>query len=205
MKITIEALADGAEEEIIIRTNTMDSDIINLIYAVKAGRNRITAFYENEIVQLDSKEVYYFESVDNKVYACCEKKVFEIKQKLYELEEIYKQTDFVRISKSMIVNISKVSKIVPMFNGRLEGVLCNGEKVIITRESIENGTTPEVIINESKVKTNSPHTKNLSLSIKKCLTFSKQKPLFVFNEKANSGKYRNIFKQHKDENLETWQ
>lgn len=138
MKITIEALADGAEEEIIIRTNTMDSDIINLIYAVKAGRNRITAFYENEIVQLDSKEVYYFESVDNKVYACCEKKVFEIKQKLYELEEIYKQTNFVRISKSMIVNISKVSKIVPMFNCRLEGVLCNGEKVIITRQYVAN-------------------------------------------------------------------
>lgn len=138
MKITIEALADGAEEEIIIRTNTMDSDIINLIYAVKAERNRITAFYENEIVQLDSKEVYYFESVDNKVYACCEKKVFEIKQKLYELEEIYKQTNFVRISKSMIVNISKVSKIVPMFNGRLEGVLCNGEKVIITRQYVAN-------------------------------------------------------------------
>ena len=138
MKITIEALADGAEEEIIIRTNTMDSDIINLIYAVKAGRNRITAFYENEIVQLDSKEVYFFESVDNKVYACCEKKVFEIKQKLYELEEIYKQTNFVRISKSMIVNISKVSKIVPMFNGRLEGVLCNGEKVIITRQYVAN-------------------------------------------------------------------
>ena len=138
MKITIEALADGAEEEIIIRTNTMDSDIIILIYAVKAGRNRITAFYENEIVQLDSKEVYYFESVDNKVYACCEKKVFEIKQKLYELEEIYKQTNFVRISKSMIVNISKVSKIVPMFNGRLEGVLCNGEKVIITRQYVAN-------------------------------------------------------------------
>lgn len=138
MKITIEALADGAEEEIIIRTNTMDSDIINLIYAVKAGRNRITAFYENEIVQLDSKEVYYFESVDNKVYACCEKKVFEIKQKLYELEEIYKQTNFVRISKSMIVNISKVSKIVPMFNGRLEGVLCNGEKVIISRQYVAN-------------------------------------------------------------------
>ncbi len=138
MKITIEALADGAEEEIIIRTNTMDSDIINLIYAVKAGRNRITAFDENEIVQLDSKEIYYFESVDNKVYACCEKNVFEIKQKLYELEETYKQTDFVRISKSMIVNISKVSKIVPMFNGRLEGVLCNGEKVIISRQYVAN-------------------------------------------------------------------
>ncbi len=136
MKIIIEALADGAEEEIIIRTNTIDRDIINLIYAVKAGRNKITAFDENEIVQLDSKEIYYFESVDNKVYACCEKKVFEIKQKLYELEEIYKQTDFVRVSKSMIVNISKVNKIVPMFNGRLEGVLSNDEKVIISRQYV---------------------------------------------------------------------
>ncbi len=136
MKIIIEALADGAEEEIIIRTNTIDRDIIDLIYAVKAGRNKITAFDENEIVQLDSKEIYYFESVDNKVYACCEKKVFEIKQKLYELEEIYKQTDFVRVSKSMIVNISKVNKIVPMFNGRLEGVLSNDEKVIISRQYV---------------------------------------------------------------------
>ena len=138
MRIIIEALADGAEEEIIIRTNTIDRDIINLIYAVKAGRNKITAFDENEIVQLDSKEIYYFESVDNKVYACCEKKVFEIKQKLYELEEIYKQTDFVRVSKSMIVNISKVNKIVPMFNGRLEGVLSNDEKVIISRQYVAN-------------------------------------------------------------------
>lgn len=136
MRIIIEALADGAEEEIIIRTNTIDRDIIDLIYAVKAGRNKITAFDENEIVQLDSKEIYYFESVDNKVYACCEKKVFEIKQKLYELEEIYKQTDFVRVSKSMIVNISKVNKIVPMFNGRLEGVLSNDEKVIISRQYV---------------------------------------------------------------------
>ena len=136
MKIIIEALADGAEEEIIIRTNTIDRDIIDLIYAVKAGRNKITAFDENEIVQLDSKEIYYFESVDNKVYACCEKKVFEIKQKLYELEEIYKQTDFVRVSKSMIVNISKVNKIVPMFNGRLEGMLSNDEKVIISRQYV---------------------------------------------------------------------
>ena len=57
---------------------------------------------------------------------------------MYELEEIYKQTDYVRISKSMIVNISKVNKIVPMFNGRLEGVLCNGEKVIITRQYVAN-------------------------------------------------------------------
>lgn len=138
MKITIETLPDGAEEEIIIRSNNMDSDIMELIFALKAGRNRITAFNQNEIIKLNSKEIFYFESVDNRVYACCEKSVFEVKQKLYELEEIYEHTDFVRTSKAMIVNISKIKRIIPMFNGRLEAALSNGEKVIISRQYVPN-------------------------------------------------------------------
>lgn len=136
MKITIETLPEGAEEEIIIRSNDMDSDLMELICAIKAGRSRLTAFAEDGMVKLDCKEIYYFESVDNKVYACCEKSVYEIKQKLYELEKIYDHTDFIRISKAMIVNVSKVKKIVPMFNGRLEAMLCNGEKVVISRQYV---------------------------------------------------------------------
>ncbi len=136
MKITIEALPEGAEEEIVIRSNSIDSELLDLIYALKAGRSRLTAFAGDGIVKLDSREVFYFESVDNKVCACCEKSVYEIKQKLYELESVFEHTDFVRISKAMIVNVSKISKIVPMFNGRLEAVLKNGEKVIISRQYV---------------------------------------------------------------------
>lgn len=136
MKITIENLPDGAEEEIIIRSNNMDSEMLELIFALKAGRNRITAFSQNEIVKLNSNDIFYFESVDNKVYAYCENSVFDVKQKLYELEELYSRQDFVRISKAMIVNISKIRKIVPMFNGRLEALLNNGEKVVISRQYV---------------------------------------------------------------------
>lgn len=136
MKITIEPLADGAEEEIIIRTNSMDSELMELIYALKAGRSRLTAFTEDGIVKLDAREIFYFESVDNKVYACCETSVYEVKQKLYALEQLYDRTDFVRISKAMIVNVSRINKIVPMFNGKLEAVLTNGEKVIISRQYV---------------------------------------------------------------------
>lgn len=138
MKITIETLPDGAEEEIIIRSNSMDSYIMELIYALKAGRSRITVFDGDGVVKLDSKEIYYFESVDNKVFACCEKNVYEVKQKLYELEKVYEHTDFVRISKAMIVNVSKIIKIVPMFNGRLEALLENNEKVVISRQYVSD-------------------------------------------------------------------
>lgn len=136
MKITIENLPDGAEEEIIIRSNDLDKELMELIYSVKSGRSRLTAFSDGEILKLSPSEIYYFESVDNRVCACCEKNVYEVKQKLYELEQIYDHTDFLRISKAMIVNVSKISKIVPMFNGRLEAVLTNGERVVISRQYV---------------------------------------------------------------------
>lgn len=136
MKITIETLPEGGEEEIIIRSNNLDSNLMELIYSIKAGRSKLTAFSNGEILKLVPGEIYYFESVDNQVCACCEKSVYEVKQKLYELEQIYDHTDFLRISKAMIVNVSKITKIVPMFNGRLEAVLQNGERVVISRQYV---------------------------------------------------------------------
>lgn len=137
MKIIIENLPEGAEEEIVIRCSSMDSGIMELIYALKAGRSRLTAFdSDGGVVKLEPNDIFYFESVDNKVYAYCEKNVYEVKQKLYELEETYDHSDFVRISKAMIVNVSRINKIVPMFNGRLEAALANDEKVVISRQYV---------------------------------------------------------------------
>lgn len=136
MKIIIESLPDGAEEEIIIRSNNLDSDLMELIYSLKAGRSRLTAFDNCGILKLAPNDIYYFESVDNRVCACCENSVYEVRHKLYELEKIYDNTDFIRISKAMIVNVSKISKIVPVFNGRLEAVLINSERVVISRQYV---------------------------------------------------------------------
>lgn len=136
MKITIETLPDGEEEEIVIRCNELDNELMQLIYSIKAGRSKLTAFRGDGIFKLTPDEIYYFESVDDRVCACCESAVYEVKQKLYELEKIYAHTYFLRISKSMILNVSKISKIIPMFNGRLEAELSNGERVIINRQYV---------------------------------------------------------------------
>ncbi|MBQ8569074.1 MAG: LytTR family transcriptional regulator DNA-binding domain-containing protein [Oscillospiraceae bacterium] len=136
MKITIEPLAEGAEEEIIIRSDTLDPELMELIYALKAGRSRLTAYSGSDIVKLAPSEIYYFESVDNRVCVCCEKNVYEVKQKLYELEKTYERSDLLRISKAMIVNVSKIARLAPMMGGRLEAALDNGEKVIISRQYV---------------------------------------------------------------------
>ncbi len=136
MKITIETPKPYEEDEIIIRCHAIDDDLMHMIYRFKKQRDGITAYQQKDIVKLLPQDIYYFESVDNRVFACCEKQVYEVKLKLYEIEEILAHRDFIRISKSVIVNLDKIKSVTPMLNCRLEAILQNSEKIIISRQYV---------------------------------------------------------------------
>jgi len=136
MKITIETPQQGQEDEIIIRCAALDEELMNLIYKLKMGREKLAVFSGQKILMLPLKEIYYFESVDNKVFVYGRKEVYEVRKKLYELENDYENQDFLRVSKSTIVHLSKISHLSPLFNGRFEAVLKNGEKIIISRQYV---------------------------------------------------------------------
>ena len=136
MKITIVDRMDGEEDEIIIRCKQLDENILKMVYAMKAGQEKLAVTKGTDIVQVAPKEIYYFEAVDNKVFLYREKDVFETRLKLYELEERFRGTDFLRISKSVILNLAKVKSLSPAFNGRFEATMNNGEKLIISRQYV---------------------------------------------------------------------
>ena len=136
MKITIETPEPDQEDEIILRCRQVDGKLLELIQALKTAPEKLTVYQETEIIVLPLKDVYYFEAVDNKVFACCEKQVYEVRKKLYELELTLGGTDFLRISKSIIVDLSKIRSLAPYFSGRLEAKLKNGEKIIISRQYV---------------------------------------------------------------------
>lgn len=136
IRIILEELAEGAEDEIIIRCAAPDEEILKLIYALKTRSDRLHCIEDGGIVMIEPRNVFYFEAVDDKVFVYCETKVYEIKRKLYELEEQFENTDFLRVSKSTIINISKIKKLTPGFSGRLEALLENGERAIISRQYV---------------------------------------------------------------------
>ena len=136
MKIIIETPLPGEEDAVIIRCGHLDDRVLELIRALKNEKSKLTAYSDDGITMLDMKDVYYFESVDNKVFAYCEKQIYEIRRKLYELESDLNGTDFLRISKSTIVDLSKIAHLSAAFNGRLEAKLKNGEKIIISRQYV---------------------------------------------------------------------
>ena len=136
MKISIENVNPDVEEEIIIRCYEVNDEILKLMNKLKAKSSTLIGYSDDSIYQLNPSNVYYFESIDNKVYIYCRDKLYESKQKLYELEQICDRRKFFRASKSMIINISKISHVKPSISGRFEATMENGEKVLVSRQYV---------------------------------------------------------------------
>ena len=83
---------------------------------------------------IDRRDVLYFESVDKRCYLYTADDVYEVPLKLYEVEELFAEVDFIRSSKSQILNMAKIESLCPDFGGRIETIMSNGEKLIVSRQ-----------------------------------------------------------------------
>ncbi len=136
MKVSIEEISREHEEEIIIRCHEVNDEILQLLRKLKKDSTVLLGYEEDNIHRLRVSDVYYFEAVENKVFIYCRDKVFESKQKLYELEEMCEGRKFFRASKSVIINIAKISFVRPSFSGRFEARLDNGEGIAVSRQYV---------------------------------------------------------------------
>ncbi|WWU63091.1 LytTR family DNA-binding domain-containing protein [Paraclostridium sordellii] len=69
-----------------------------------------------------------FYSENQKVFVETNECKYEVKERLYEIEENLKSTSFVRVSKFAVVNMKKVRNIDMHFNGNLTMNLINNKK-----------------------------------------------------------------------------
>ncbi len=136
MKIIINEVEDIEDVEIVINCKTIDENVTRIISKLKALEEKITGNKDGKIFILDTNEIFYFESVDKKTFIYMDKDVLQTHLRLYELEERLKNTDFFRGSKSTIINLRKVRNIVPMFGGRIEILLDNDEKLVVSRQYV---------------------------------------------------------------------
>ncbi|WP_297959788.1 LytTR family DNA-binding domain-containing protein [uncultured Ruminococcus sp.] len=138
MRIIIEAPQPGDEDVVIVRCSSPDQRLISMLLSFRTANTELTGYLDEKIARLDYRDVYYFEANENRVFAYCNSDVYEVKYKLYELEELFSPLDFVRCSKSMIVNMEKIEYLSPLFSGKLEAHLKNGEKIVISRQYVHS-------------------------------------------------------------------
>ena len=136
MKITILETRPDEEDEIIVKCHYLDDDITHLLNQLKNGNGKMNFYKDNKILLVEKKDILFFESVDDKVFAYTLEDALETKLKLYELEEILPEKNFFRANKAVIVNVNKIKSLSPAFGGRFEAVLKNDYRVIISRNYV---------------------------------------------------------------------
>lgn len=84
----------------------------------KEFATRIIALDKGYEKPINLKEVYWFEVKERQYFATTKEAAYRVQKKINELEEVLNPNDFLRINRSVIININQVDKFSPYFNGK---------------------------------------------------------------------------------------
>lgn len=138
MDVQIEIISDIENDRAIIECSEVTPDIEEIKSFILSKDKCITAKLDERIHKVSLTDIYYFEAVDEKVFACTKDAVYEVRSRLYELEKAYFSCGFIRSAKSVILNIYLVDSFSPALNGRFLAHMKNGEKLIVSRQYVQD-------------------------------------------------------------------
>ena len=136
MRVKIRKIEDEAAEQVIIECVQQTNDIIDIKNYIVAKGTILSGSIDERVYQIHLYDVFYFEAVGEHVFAYTEKNVYQLKSRLYEIENMYKDRHFLRCSKSIVLNLMKIKSVSPALNGRFTAHMKNKEDLIISRQYV---------------------------------------------------------------------
>ena len=130
-------IKEDEEEKVLIyahdRTRLVD-DIESLVLSSEVD---LTGNYDNEIIKIDINDVICFVSDNNKVFALIGDKKYQIRYRLYQIEELNLNM-FIKINQSCLANKTKIKRFETTIGGALKVVFKNGYIDYIARRELKN-------------------------------------------------------------------
>ncbi|MCM1253935.1 MAG: LytTR family transcriptional regulator [Clostridium sp.] len=133
MKVEIQISPDIEEPYAVIYSNQMTDEIQRVYDKIRSCDNVITAIDKEQIIILQPSDIYMLRIENERLVIYCQQKKYISNKRLYEMENLL-GSKFMRISKSTIINLKKLSSVEPSFNGTMLVVLKNGDKDYISRK-----------------------------------------------------------------------
>jgi len=134
LNIVVHTERDADDVRVDITCREVNSDIEKMIAALRMMDQQLTGKIGNQIFVISAKNVIYVEAVDRKCFLYTKDSYYETDFKLYQLEEQLGSSGFIRISKSVLINLKEVRSLKAEFNRRLLVTMCNGEQMIASRQ-----------------------------------------------------------------------
>lgn len=142
MRVTEKLVNSPEEEGVTLEYIRFTKDFEEIKEYVRHKGDTLTGYKQTkEKAAVRIEDILYFETVDGLVFAYTVDSVYEIKGRLYQVEEKVKRRNICRASKTMLVNVEHIISVRTALNGRLYATMENGEEILITRryaKEIEN-------------------------------------------------------------------
>lgn len=136
MKVTItKDIESGTAVEIHCREVTSETE--RLERYISRFDEHLQATSEGNTYNVQIDEILYIESVDKKTFLYTTGHVLQTEKRLYELEELLDEKTFFRASKSVIVNLNKITKLKPEVTRNILATLTNGKVIVISRRNVK--------------------------------------------------------------------
>jgi len=132
LKLDIQKITEG-EESVVIRYREPNPAIERVIGILKDDTGRIWGKADGVNVCINTDEILYLESVDDKVFAYTEDNVLKIDSSLNSFMIETGDEIFFRCSKSMVININRVISLKSLSSNRIDAMMEGGEHIIISR------------------------------------------------------------------------
>lgn len=134
MKVEVRISAEIKEPYIVIYTNELTTEVNQIAALIDNATESIITVSDNErIVILRPDEIYMVRVENEKLIVYCKAKKYSYGKRLYELENLL-GGNFMRISRSVLVNLRYLDCVEPSVGGMMLLVLKNGCKDYISRK-----------------------------------------------------------------------
>lgn len=134
----VEIVIDPAcrEPKLVIHTAELTPEVVNLSQKLGKGAKALAGWREGEVFLLEPEEIRSIYSQGGRVLAAAGGDVFQMKSRLYELEEQLEGTAFQRISNTEIVNFEMVKSLDLSISGTISLRFKSGETTFVSRRYV---------------------------------------------------------------------
>lgn len=130
-------IEETEEEKILIYAKERTKLIDEIESLVISSNIDLTGIYNEELIKINVNDVTCFISENNRVFALINDKKYQIRQRLYQIEEM-KLHAFIKLNQSCLANKNKIKKFESTIGGALKVVFKNGYIDYISRRELKN-------------------------------------------------------------------
>ena len=126
------------EERVIIYSKERTSLVEQIEKLVSSTGVSLTGTYEDTIVLINPMDVSCFVVESGKIFALINEKKYQLKERLYQLEDMSFNEYFVKLNQSCLANIKQIKEFKASIGGSVMVIFQNGYKDYISRRELKN-------------------------------------------------------------------